>query len=140
MQTTILNLMKMAESSQNQLKTLWEKEKLLITSNFSFPHIVFRRLVLQTRDIISTPVRNVRSTLESNNKYSTCSFWFNRTVNPQAPYGLKCIEVPFCINPFANKPLFLHVCSTSLLKTLREKEKLLVTSNFSFSHSVFKPI
>ena len=27
--------------------------------------------------------------------------------------------------------------STSLLKTLREKEKLLVTSNFSFSHSVF---
>ena len=27
----------------------------------------------------------------------------------------------------------------SLLKTLREKEKLLVTSNFSFSHSVFYP-
>ena len=31
------------------------------------------------------------------------------------------------------------ICSTSLLKTLREKEKLLVTSNFSFSHSVFYP-
>ena len=30
-------------------------------------------------------------------------------------------------------PLFSHVCSTSLLKTLWEKEKLLVTSNFSFS-------
>ena len=29
------------------------------------------------------------------------------------------------------------VCSTSLLKTLWENEKLLVTSNFSFSHSVF---
>ena len=41
------------------------------------------------------------------------------------------------INPFLNKPWFLHVCNTSLLKTLREKEKLLVTSNFSFSHSVF---
>ena len=27
----------------------WEKEKLLITSNFSFPHSVFKRLVLQTR-------------------------------------------------------------------------------------------
>ena len=40
-------------------------------------------------------------------------------------------------NPFPNKPCFLRVCSTSLLKTLREKEKLLVTSNFSFSHSVF---
>ena len=30
-------------------KTLWEKEKLLITSNFSFSHSVFKRLVLQTR-------------------------------------------------------------------------------------------
>ena len=40
-------------------------------------------------------------------------------------------------NPFPNKPWFFHVCSTSPLKTLREKEKLLVTSNFSFSCSVF---
>ena len=40
-------------------------------------------------------------------------------------------------NPFPNKPWFLRVCSTSLLKTLWEKEKLLVTSNFSFSHSVY---
>ena len=39
--------------------------------------------------------------------------------------------------PFPNKPWFLRVCSTSLLKTQWEKEKLLVTSNFSFSHSVF---
>ena len=36
-----------------------------------------------------------------------------------------------------NKPLFLRVYSTSLWKTLWEKEKLLVVSNFSFSHSVF---
>ena len=43
------------------------------------------------------------------------------------------------LNPFPNKPLFLRVCKTGLLKTLREKEKLLVTSNFSFSHSVFYP-
>ena len=43
------------------------------------------------------------------------------------------------INPFPNKPWFLRVCSISLLKTLWEKEKLLVTSNFSFSHSVFYP-
>ena len=41
------------------------------------------------------------------------------------------------INPFPNKPWFSRVCSTSLLKTLREKEKLLIMSNFSFSHSVF---
>ena len=41
------------------------------------------------------------------------------------------------LNPFPNKPWFLRVCSTSLLKTLWEKEKLLVTSKFSFSHNVF---
>ena len=27
---------------------MWEKEKLLVTSNFSFSHSVFKRLVLQT--------------------------------------------------------------------------------------------
>ena len=41
------------------------------------------------------------------------------------------------LNPFPNKPWFLCACSTSLLKKLWEKEKLLITSNFSFSHSVF---
>ena len=39
----------MAESSPNGLKTVREKEKLLVTSNFSFSHSVFKRLVLQTR-------------------------------------------------------------------------------------------
>ena len=32
-------------------RKLWEKEKLLITSNFSFSHSVFKGLVLQTRKI-----------------------------------------------------------------------------------------
>ena len=36
--------MKMTESSLNRLKTLWEMEKLLITSNFSFSHSVFNGL------------------------------------------------------------------------------------------------
>ena len=45
----------------------------------------------------------------------------------------------FHVNPFPNKPWFLHVCGTSPLKTLWEKEKLLETSNFSYSHSVFLP-
>ena len=31
------------------LKTPWENEKLLVTSNFSFSHGVFKRPVLQTR-------------------------------------------------------------------------------------------
>ena len=34
------------------------------------------------------------------------------------------------VNPFPNKALLLHVCSTSLLKTLWEKEKLPITSIF----------
>ena len=49
MQTTTLNFMKMAESFSNGQKTVWEKEKLLVTSNFSFSHSVFKRLLLQTR-------------------------------------------------------------------------------------------
>ena len=45
---TILKLIKMAESFPKEQKTLWEKEKLLATSNFSFSQCVFKRLVLQT--------------------------------------------------------------------------------------------
>ena len=41
------------------------------------------------------------------------------------------------INPFPNKPWFVRGCSSRLLKTLWEKEKLLGTNNFSFSHSVW---
>ena len=50
-----------------------------------------------------------------------------------------CIQIKKLFNPFPNKRWFLRVRSTSLLKTLWEKEKLLVTSNFSFLHSVFYP-
>ena len=39
----------MTESSLNGKKTLWEKEKLLVTSNFSFSRSVLKRLVRQTR-------------------------------------------------------------------------------------------
>ena len=52
------------------------------------------------------------------------------------PKSLACIHY---LNPFPNKPLLLCICQTCLLKTLWEKEKLLVKSNFSFSHSIFYP-
>ena len=39
----------MAESSLNRWKTLWEKEKLLVVSNFSLSRSVFKRIVMQTR-------------------------------------------------------------------------------------------
>ena len=41
--------------------------------------------------------------------------------------------------PFPHNGTFWCLWETSLLKTLWEKEKLLVMSNFSFSHSVFYP-
>ena len=47
------------------------------------------------------------------------------------------IMISIFFNPFPNKPWFLCVCSSCVLKTLWEKEKLLITSNFSFSHSIF---
>ena len=53
------------------------------------------------------------------------------------PFPSKPRSSVLCNNPFPNKPWFLRVCSTSLMKTLWEKEKLLVKSNFSFSLSVF---
>ena len=43
------------------------------------------------------------------------------------------------LNPFPNKPWFLRMCGKSLLKTMWKKEKLLVTSNFTFFHGVFYP-
>ena len=47
--------------------------------------------------------------------------------------------VGMSLNPFPNKPRFLRVCGTSLLKTLWEMEKLHITSNYSFSLGVFYP-
>ena len=49
----------------------------------------------------------------------------------------KFIIVLLLFKPFPNKPLFLHICSTKLLKILFEKEKLLVKSYFSFYHFAF---
>ena len=60
-----------------------------------------------------------------------------------APFTLLLLCTGYCtflkvlFNPLPNKPWFLCVCSTSLWKTLWEKEQLLVTSTCSCSHSVF---
>ena len=89
----------------NGWKKLWEKEKLVVTSNFSFSHSVFKRHVLQTRKNQGLFGKGLKS-------------WF-----------IPCV--------FLNKPWFWRVCSTSLLKTLWENEKLPLMCNFSFSHNVF---
>ena len=75
---------------------MWEKEKLLVTSNFSFSHIVFKRHVSQGRQ-----------------KASLCGNGLN------------------LIFPFLKRDLFCRECRAR--STLH-----LVTSNLSFSKSVFK--
>ena len=58
----------MAENSSNGWKTLWEKEKLLVMSNFSFSHSVFKRSLLQTRKIQGLFGEGLNCSEEENNK------------------------------------------------------------------------
>ena len=51
-----------------------------------------------------------------------------------------CVGKGLKVNLFPNKPWFLLVCITSLLKTLWEKEKLLVNVNFSPFPTVFSTL
>ena len=76
--------------------------------------------------------------LLSVNQLKLCCLLEVTPTDKQNPPSLKCFETSgHNFNPFPNKPWFLCVCSSSLLKTLWEKEKLLAMSNFSFSHNVF---
>ena len=80
-------------------------------------------------------IENTDNDLKSGKKYE--QYPDNRGLNA-TPCCMTSYQSSF--NPFSNKPWFLRVCSTSLLKTLWEKEKLLVTSNFFlFYHCVFYP-
>ena len=97
------------------LKTLWKKEKLLISTNFSLSHSVFH---------------HIGASSQFHQIWNCClgthSVW----------KSLKFI-IWERVNPFPHNDTFWCPWETSLLKTQWEKEKLLVTSNFSFSHNVF---
>ena len=100
-------------SNLSHTKTLWTSPILTISSI----HTHFNTL---TKKIF-------RKTLWK--KGSNFNFFYN------VFYAI-CILKTFTL--FPNKPWFLHLSSTSVLKILWEKEcKLHVMSNFSFSHSVF---
>ena len=100
---------------------------MFVTSIFSFFEIAFKR-VIKCQDCADRYSRGGNITRKpKHSKYYSSDSLSNHYQT------LK-------FNPFPNKPWFLSVCNTSLLKTLWEKEKLLVTSNFSFSHSVFYPL
>ena len=91
---------------------------MLVTSFFSFSHNVF---------------------YSSQNKFKFFSHIYF-AVCEYSQFGKdKNFVILERVDPFPNIPWFSHVCSSSLLKTLWEKEKLLIMSNVSFSHSVFYP-
>ena len=88
-----------------------------VTSNFSFSHSIFYSFIELSTIFIKFEIVVCKTLSNWSLKFSV---WKR-------------------VNPFPNKACFFRVYGTSLLKTLWEKEKLLVTSNFSFSHSVFYP-
>ena len=137
-------------SSTSLLKTLWEKKKLLVTSNFFFSQGFF--LPVWRNFGHFHQIRNYRLQTPFSLEETKCVVWHRVNQLKSGPVivsnsnpagkGLRSSTrtLPFDkngLNPFPNTPWFLLVCSTCLLKTLWEKKKLLVTSNFFFSHSVF---
>ena len=72
MQTTIQNLMEIAECSLNGLKTLCEKEKLLVTSNFSFSRSVF--------EMAECSLNGLKTLCEKEKLLVTSNFTFSRSV------------------------------------------------------------
>ena len=56
--------------------------------------------------------------------------WLSQNIQPMAN--------SLYVNPFLNKPLFLHACSADFLKHSRKGEIVSQQAIFSFSYSVFK--
>ena len=133
-------------------KTLWEKEKLLITSNFSFSQGVFKMLVSQGRQKVSLCGNGLTlnhtivtfGVPEENASWKHCAkkrkcWWPAFTLFPHNVfYSIKdkfhhltqdetCLQMlPIWarLNPFLNKP------STSLEKTLWEKGEIACNEQF----------
>ena len=97
------------ETKINMYKTLWEKEKKTGHQRFLLFPLGFRKSI----------------------NFCPESFKFSRLGNP--------VLLNRGFNSFPTIAMFSYVCSKSLLKTLREKEKFLIISNFSF-FQCFLPI
>ena len=80
-------------------KQLWEKEKLLVTSNFSFSHSVFIRLVLQTRKNQGLFGKGLnqqfieKTTLSSFNNHKKEAFENQKTQQQQQNYEGKKLKI-----------------------------------------------
>ena len=128
---------------------------MLDTNIFFFSNNVFKSLLLRfiylglssKSVVVATFLSGVFSPLTSAEacgksslwpwKEKLCYYWCEKARKHM------CVtdhhDMTLAVNLFPNKPWFLRVCSRKLLKSLWEKEKFLVMSNFSISHSVFYP-
>ena len=70
LQTTISNLIKIEEVPQTGRKQ-WVKEKLLVTSNFSFTHSVFKRLSSKGRQKVSLRGNGIKELYKMENPVGT---------------------------------------------------------------------
>ena len=109
------------------MKTLWKKVKLHKMSNFTLFHKVFYAIC-----ILKSFKSHISVVICSFFEFGTVSKW---CIGEWVKWNT--LNDPRLFNPFPHNDTFWRLWKTSLLKTLWEKEKLLVTSNFSFSHSVF---
>ena len=121
---------------------------MLVSRIFSFPHYVFSTMnpLSNTKILNLTQVKAYADdNLKETETLKVLSGTVKNIVGKVENAGFQ--HFPFfphnvfkkLLNSFPNKLWFLCVCSISLLKTLWEKEKSLVTSNFFFSRSVFYP-
>ena len=114
------------------LKTLWEKEKMMVAIIFSFSHNVFC-LAGDKNPHLSYFCFFV----------CKCLQWMVDSEILSFGEDLTCVKVKgmsicegFWLTLSQTSPCF-YVSAVQILKTLWKKEKLLVVNNFSFTHSVF---
>ena len=114
-------------------------DKLLVTSNFFFSLSVFYPFRALSTIFIKLDHTSTNTTFLSKDTDYFSHMLLQRQLVMIKNKGINSVLlVPGdCLQTLS--VWFLRVCSTSLLKTQSEKEKLLVTSNFFFSLSVFYP-
>ena len=85
LQTTISNLMKVTESSPNGKKTLWEKEKLIVRSNFSFFQCFQKTYIADTYKpgLVWERINAFAKKYQPMLAWAVCAGWYGRK-----PFGI----------------------------------------------------
>ena len=115
----------------------------MITDNITPTKLLSNKLISSNTELYLASKSNKTVNFEFQTASRTICFFLSTmlsipfTIAIHFPTKMVLIYASSIINPFPNKAWLLCVCIRKISKTLREKEKLLVTSNFSFSHNVF---